>query len=388
MKLETLALLLCGGNGRRMGGRQKSKLKTGGTSFAQRIGTELLKVADRLLLSCREAGQAPQFAGLPCELLFDRTPGIGPIGGLFTALDSMKGGLLITAPCDMPGLKADLYTYLTRKLTATESTASPEAVPVAAIPTYGEKCYPLSALYRKTALPYIKSSIEKGDYGIQYALKDAPVLYVDVSSLHGAGRMLFNINTEEDYREFRALEKIVAVCGLKNTGKTTLLRDLIKELSKRGINTAVVKHDAHGFDCDIPSTDSYILQRAGAGGTAVFSKDHYFINNYDEFLQDKAREKQVLFLAGHFDKADLIFVEGMKDSTFPKIEILRSGLSQKSVSNPEGLFLIVTDIPEYLENSHCTVGGRQIPVLSYRDKEQILEALSRQMGSQLLETPS
>ena len=44
-----------------------------------------------------------------------------------------------------------------------------------------------------------------------------------------------------------------------------------------------------------------------------------------------------------FPEADLIFLEGMKDSCYPKIEVIRKGISGSPVSNPEGRFLIVTD---------------------------------------------
>lgn len=39
------------------------------------------------------------------------------------------------------------------------------------------------------------------------------------------------------------------------------------------------------------------------------------------------------------------FNEGLKNSTFNKIEVVRAGISDAPVSNPEGRFLIVTDLP-------------------------------------------
>ena len=41
---------------------------------------------------------------------------------------------------------------------------------------------------------------------------------------------------------------VAAVCGVKNSGKTTLLIRLVKLLSDRGIRTAVIKHDGHDFE--------------------------------------------------------------------------------------------------------------------------------------------
>ena len=54
------------------------------------------------------------------------------------------------------------------------------------------------------------------------------------------------------------------------------------------------------------------------------------------------RGKQI-YLVQMFPEADVIFIEGMKETSFPKIEVIREGISLDPVSNPEGRFLIVTD---------------------------------------------
>lgn len=131
-------------------------------------------------------------------------------------------------------------------------------------------------------------------------------------------------------------QRVIAVCGVKNSGKTTLLAGLIKELGARGKKTAVIKHDGHDFSCDIPGTDSYLLKEAGAYGTAVFSDSRVFIHKTGTGEGEKE-------LMGMFPEADIIFIEGMKDKGFPKIEVIREGISTQPVSNPEGRFLLVTD---------------------------------------------
>ena len=131
-------------------------------------------------------------------------------------------------------------------------------------------------------------------------------------------------------------QKIVAVCGVKNSGKTTLLAELVKELAARGKRTAVSKHDGHDFSCDIPGTDSYRLKEAGAYGTAVFSDSRILIHKTGTGEREEA-------LIRMFPEADVILIEGMKERGFPKIEVIREGISRYPVSNPEGRFLIVTD---------------------------------------------
>ena len=71
---------------------------------------------------------------------------------------------------------------------------------------------------------------------------------------------------EENKKQF-----ILAVSGVKNSGKTTLITKLLPELKKRGLQVAVIKHDGHDFEADVPGTDSWKYAQAGADGTCVFS---------------------------------------------------------------------------------------------------------------------
>ena len=74
---------------------------------------------------------------------------------------------------------------------------------------------------------------------------------------------------------------------------------------------AVIKHDGHDFESDVPGTDSYRHQKAGAYGTAVFSDHRFLITK--EYQGITERE---LFAA--FPEADIILIEGMKNSPYPK----------------------------------------------------------------------
>ena len=130
---------------------------------------------------------------------------------------------------------------------------------------------------------------------------------------------------------------MIAVCGLKNSGKTTLLAGLVERCAAYGLKTAAIKHDGHDFTCDVPETDSYRLKEAGAFGVAVFSENRVFIHK-----ETKGR-LPAEELIRQFPEADIVFVEGLKDSSYPKIEVIRKEISDAPVSNPEGRFLIATD---------------------------------------------
>ena len=64
---------------------------------------------------------------------------------------------------------------------------------------------------------------------------------------------------------------VLAVSGLHNSGKTTLLEKLLPALRSRGLKVGVIKHDGHDFTPDVPGTDSYRLREAGAEVLGVAS---------------------------------------------------------------------------------------------------------------------
>ena len=104
---------------------------------------------------------------------------------------------------------------------------------------------------------------------------------------------------------------LFGIAGEKNSGKTTLMESLIRILTGRGFQVAAIKHDGHDFEPDVPGTDSFCHRKAGAYGTAVFSDHRFLVTKECEGITE-----QELFL--HFPEADIILVEGLKHSSYPK----------------------------------------------------------------------
>lgn len=130
---------------------------------------------------------------------------------------------------------------------------------------------------------------------------------------------------------------VIAVSGVKNSGKTTLLEKLVAILTERGLRVAVIKHDAHSFEPDVAGTDSWRHRRAGAYGTAVYDGE--------KFLLVKEQQVSAEDLIRAFPEADLILLEGQKSSAWPKFEIVRRGNSDRSVCDPDTMLGLVTDLP-------------------------------------------
>ena len=109
---------------------------------------------------------------------------------------------------------------------------------------------------------------------------------------------------------------IFAVSGGKNSGKTTLIEGVVAILAQRGYSVAVIKHDGHAFEPDVAGTDTRRFYDAGASGTAVFDGKKFML------VRRAAVTEKQLFEA--FPDADLILIEGLKDSDYPKL-FLKAG---------------------------------------------------------------
>jgi molybdopterin-guanine dinucleotide biosynthesis protein B len=128
---------------------------------------------------------------------------------------------------------------------------------------------------------------------------------------------------------------IVGVTGVKNSGKTTLMEKLIHALSARGLKVASIKHDAHQFVADTPGTDSFRHKAAGAFASVIFDKD--------KFLLVKDGSFDIPDMLPFFEGADIVLIEGAKQTPYPKIEVLRKGNSQTPITPPNQLIALMTD---------------------------------------------
>lgn len=158
-------------------------------------------------------------------------------------------------------------------------------------------------------------------------------------------------------------QKVLAVSGVKNSGKTTLIQALIPALGRRGVSVATVKHDGHRFEADRPGTDSCRHLSAGAMGSAVFDGEKFQLVKFAP-----VREQELIAL---FPEADLILLEGFKASAWPKIEIVRSAVSQRPVCEGESLLALVTDVAGL---------SVEVPVFGLNDVEKLSDFLLAWMG--------
>ncbi len=105
--------------------------------------------------------------------------------------------------------------------------------------------------------------------------------------------------------------KVFSVFGITNSGKTTTVENIIKELKKRGYSVGTVKEIHYeNFTMDSEGTDTKRHKEAGAEIVAARG-----FNETDILLKGKLSINQILSFYSH----DYVVLEGVRDAEVPKI---------------------------------------------------------------------
>lgn len=162
---------------------------------------------------------------------------------------------------------------------------------------------------------------------------------------------------------------VIGICASgSNAGKTTLIKQLISELSSRGIRASVIKHAHHQFDIDHPGKDSYEIREAGAVQTLVASGKRWALITEMQRTANPPPEADLDAMIAQInpDYADLIVVEGFKNAAIPKIEVHRPSLNMALASAVDSHFIaIASDAPLSAKTS--------LPVLDLNNIQQIAD---------------
>ncbi|MDY7218877.1 molybdenum cofactor guanylyltransferase MobA [Denitrificimonas sp. JX-1] len=104
-------VLLAGGRGQRMGGRDKGWITWQGRALIEHMQLIVRSLTDDLIISCNRNQQ--RYQALADQLISDPTQDFsGPLVGIIEALKVAKHPQLLVLPCDAPRIDQDLLTQL------------------------------------------------------------------------------------------------------------------------------------------------------------------------------------------------------------------------------------------------------------------------------------
>lgn len=166
----------------------------------------------------------------------------------------------------------------------------------------------------------------------------------------------------------RQCPPIVSVIGYSNTGKTTLLENLISELSQRGLSVGVIKYHHRPMFFDLAEKDTYRLAEAGAVRVVGASLSQVAVFEPRERL-DSLDE----LVRKHLADADFVLTEGHKSGPYPKLELRRGTKRGPPLCNPRELLAYISD--EVLQGTDSRESHAGVPELLLDDVPAIADFL-------------
>jgi molybdopterin-guanine dinucleotide biosynthesis protein A len=187
-------LVLAGGRGMRMGGADKGLQTLHGEPLASHVLKRLAPQTGALLISANRHPDVYATLGAPfgAKVLADTVPGFpGPLAGLLAGLRAAGTVYVLSAPCDTPGLPAELAARLTQALDSNQA----DIATVTTTDAEGQvSLHPVFALLRTSLADDLAAFLAAGERKVRawYARhKTVEVAFTDE-------RAFYNINSLQE----------------------------------------------------------------------------------------------------------------------------------------------------------------------------------------------
>lgn len=186
-------LILAGGRGTRMGGKDKGLVEFNGKPMVQHVLEALRPQVAEVLISANRNEESYRKTG--CRVVSDALTGFaGPLAGISAGMHAVTRSHVLVLPCDGPFVPA----WLAQRLWA--ASAGKDEMIVAAHD--GERLHPTFALLPVSVLDDLDAYLASGGHKIDtfyYRHSFAPVDFSDYP------QAFLNINTPEDVEKFAHL---------------------------------------------------------------------------------------------------------------------------------------------------------------------------------------
>lgn len=188
---HSAGFVLAGGRSRRMG-RDKALLPYRGRPLILHVAAEVAQIAGSVAI----VGGPASYRDLGLTYITDKYPGLGPVGGIATALATRSAEWNVIAACDMPGLKAQFLQGLQSHVRANLDAVVPQ--------TDDGQVHPLCAIYNLSVLPVFEAAAQGQFLKLTDLLPRLRVLFVPT----GDSNSCLNLNTPGEWKMFAAADTI------------------------------------------------------------------------------------------------------------------------------------------------------------------------------------
>jgi molybdenum cofactor guanylyltransferase len=186
-KEKVTAVILAGGMGRRMGGRDKGQVELQGHPLIEYVINAIRPQVNSILINANR--HQDDYARYGCPVISDMLEGYqGPLAGFAAGMQAAATPYIVTVPCDGPLLADDLVQRLCTSL-------SKDAAEIA-VAHDGRRMQPVYALIPTALLPSLQAFLAAGNRKIDQWYACHTVALADFSDSPETFR---NINTPEDH---------------------------------------------------------------------------------------------------------------------------------------------------------------------------------------------
>ncbi len=158
---------------------------------------------------------------------------------------------------------------------------------------------------------------------------------------------------------------LVHLVGRQGHGKTTLIEQLVAELTGRGVAVGTIKHSGHRHELDTPGKDSFRHRQAGAEPVAIVTTELIVVYRRRRAEDDLLSQ----WLAEQYRDCALVLVEGHLEGPGPKVEIWRAAVGTEPIARerPGLIAAVVSDDGEALGEVGVPVWSPR-PIVTLADR--------------------
>lgn len=190
MKSKLTVAIMAGGQSSRMG-TDKSFVLFEGRPMIEIVLETVAGLGDETLLI---TNKPDEYAHFNVPMVSDVYPGLGPLGGIYTAVHAAAHPHVLVVACDMPWLNRLLLAYMI----SLRETAD------VIVPRWEKFPEPLHAIYGKACLDPIETKLKEQRLKITGFFGQVAVRFVDraeIERFDKDGRSFANINSPQDLEE-------------------------------------------------------------------------------------------------------------------------------------------------------------------------------------------
>ncbi len=187
---DITVVILAGGKGRRMGGRDKGLITYKNTILVQHIIDEISLQTDKIIINANR--NMHEYATLGYPVVEDTLNDFqGPLAGFLSAMQSVNTSYILTLPCDGPVIPKNYVEKMKQRLNDTNSDM--------AIATDGDRMQPVYALIPVSLSENLSQFLAEGGRKIDLWYQQYNYTQVEFAA---EGGFFTNINTPQDLQKF------------------------------------------------------------------------------------------------------------------------------------------------------------------------------------------